>query len=273
MNRRLRSRMIMSAILGQSLMLCLPSRAQHTLASGMIDFQIVDSLTGRAVGPALIRWDPDSSLKKTNIGLTKAELSSAAGRFAARFSPDTYLFDISAPAYRTMHSHFTVIDGAEIRVNIALDPIEPPSELRDELITQKLRRDFELVTGYVVDGNTHMPLSNVRIRFQQSDVSTTTDTAGYFEAYVEAVPTDKVSRPEDFPDLDSVSAVAIGYRSYTLKGVLHTPGAYSVMKIELAAGTGTIVDEEKHGALLGSEAGDRPAAGSSNSSVTQGGVR
>jgi hypothetical protein len=215
---------------------------------GNIDFQILDSATGYAVGSATIKWDAiGQSIPSV---LSHSGTASSGGQFQQQLSPGEYVFEISAPGYQTTRTHFDVESGSVIRPNINLDPVSPPPELRENVVASELRDGLDLVHGYVVDKLTHSPMANVQVTLSQSGAGATTNARGYFQIYVGAVSTADLSRPEDFPALDTLTAAATGHKSYILSGLLHVPGSALVTRIEMTPGTGTTREQIDHPALM-----------------------
>ena len=223
------------------------ANAQTNASYGSIDFQVLDSATGYAVGYAKISWAPAKELPLST--LPYFQVSSSNGRIAEHLSPGEYVFEISASGYKPLRTHFSVTPGVVVHSNINLDPVSRPPELRKDVISSELRNGIELVHGYVVDGLTYKPISNVKIKLEQGGKALT-DARGYFQLYANAISTAKLSRPEDFPALDVLTAAAPGYKQYVLGGLLHVPGSAATIRIEMTPGVGTTARGIAHRPLM-----------------------
>ena len=219
--------------------------------NGSIDFQILDSATGYAVSSVTIKWDVVA--KSILAALPHSGLSSSGGNFVQQLSPGEYVFEISAPGYQPMRTHFDIA-GSTVHANINLDPLSPPQELRDDMVAPKLRDEFELVHGYIVDAITRRPLAGVQLHLQESGATATSDSRGYFLLYSGAASTVDASKPEDIPATDTLTAIASAYKVYTLTGLLHVPGSDSVIRIAMIPGFGSSREHMDHRPLLPSGA-------------------
>jgi hypothetical protein len=188
------------------------------------------------VDPTTIKWDAVG--ESIPSALSYSGISSSNGRFGQELSQSEYAFEISAPGYRPMRTHFGITMGSVVRANINLDPVNLPTELRDDVVASELRDGYELVHGYIVDGETHLPMAGVKLRRQESDATSVSDSRGYFQLYAGAISTENASRPEDFPEADTLTATASGYKTYTLTGLLHMSGSHTVLRIAMAPGLG-----------------------------------
>lgn len=216
--------------------------------NGGIAFRILDSATGYVVPFATIKWDAvGNSVPAT---LFHAGIPSSHGRFMQELSPGEYAFEISAPGYRALRTHFAIAASSVVHSNINLDPINAPRELRDDVVASELLDGYDLIHGYIVDGETHLPLAGVDLSFRQSGANAVSDSTGYFQIYVAAISTKNASRPEDFPAADTLRATASGYKVYTLAGLLYVPGSHTVLRIAMIPGAGVINKSIEHRPLL-----------------------
>src|SRR5215831_17875244 len=127
--------------------------------------------------------------------LSHSGFSSPGGHFLQELLPSEYAFEISAHEYHPMRTHFGVAPGSVTRANINLDPVNPPQELREDIVASELRDGFELLHGYTGDAVTHRPVPGVHLRLKESGASATSDVRGYFQLYVVAVSTANAQAP------------------------------------------------------------------------------
>ena len=211
-----------------------PSPAQATTSG--IDLQILDSATEFGVPSAIIKW---------GFALSQSATSSSEGKLSVRLEPGfDYGFVISAPGYKPMSFHYPITSGSIAHLNINLDPVVLPRELRESTVNPKLRTGLELDHGYVSDALTHRPIAHVEVRLQQSGAAATTNSRGYFQMMAPAHDTSKLRRAEEYPPLDSLTASATGYKTYILTGLLHDPRSWRRFTIELTPGTGVVREDD-----------------------------
>jgi hypothetical protein len=182
-----------SASLGQQ-----PKQSALLNNSGNINFQVLDSATGYVVPSARIKWDAVVG-QSVPSALSHSGISSSNGQFAQELSPSEYAFEISAQGYRPLRTHFGITMGSVVRANINIDPVNLPTELRDDVVASELRDGYELVHGYVVDGEAHLPMAGVKLQLQESGAASVSDSRGYFEIYAGAISTETHQSPTNFP--------------------------------------------------------------------------
>jgi hypothetical protein len=223
-----------------------PSMAQGT-ASG-IYFQFLDDANGFDVSSAEIKW---ARVGQSSIPpLSQSAVSSSEGRLPLRLSPGEYVFEISASGYKSMRGHYAVTLGSMPTLNVHLDPLVPPEELREAAVAGELRKGMELDHGFVTDALTHRPIAHVEIRLQQSGAAAVTNSRGYFEMMAPAQDTSHLRDAEEFPPSDTLTASAPGYKAYILTGLWHDPQSWKRINIELTPGTGTTHEDTTPRALM-----------------------
>jgi len=242
-------------------MLSEPVLAQGT-ASG-IDFQILDSATGFGVPSATIKW---GQIGQRSISpLSQSSVSSSEGKLPLQLSPGGYAFEISAPGYKPMRTHYPVTLGSVVPLNVNLDRVVPPEELRETTVDSELRKGMELDHGFVTDALTHRPIAHAQVRLQQSGAAATTNSRGCFQMMAPAQSTSHLRSAKEFPPLDTLIASAPGYKTYILTGLLHVPRSWTVTRIELTPGTGVTHHDTTPAPLMppGSLPKNRPASSAS----------
>jgi len=227
-------------------MLSEPILAQGT--SSGIDFQILDGATGFGVPSATIKW---GQIGQRSISpLSQSAVSSAEGKLPLQLSPGEYAFEISAPGYKLMRTHFGATSGSLASDSIHLDPVVPPEELRESTVDSELREGMELDHGFVTDALTHRPIAHVEVRLQLSGAAATTNSRGYFQLMAPAQSTSHLRSAEEFPTSDTLTASAPGYKTYILTGFWHDSQSWRVINIELTPGTGVTREDITPRALM-----------------------
>jgi hypothetical protein len=233
-------------------MLSEPILAQGT-ANGM-DFQIVDSATGIGVGPAEIKW---GRIGQTSVApLSQSAVSSSEGKLLLQLPPGEYALEIAVPGYNPMRTYDSVASGSVVSDNINLDPVVPAEEFRDSAVNPELGEGMELDHGFVSDALTHRPIAHVELKLEQSGAAATTNSRGYFQMMAPAQDTSKLRSAEEYPPLDTLTALAPGYKTYVMTGILHVPKGWSRFRIDLTPGTGITREDETPVPLM--PAGSQP---------------
>lgn len=226
-------------------MLSEPILAQGT--SSGIDFQILDDANGFGVPSAKIKW---GQIGQRSISpLSQSAVSSSEGRLPLQLSPGDYALEISAPGYKPMRIHYPVTLGSVVPMNVNLDPVVPPEELRESTVDAELRDGMELDHGFVTDALTHRPIVHAEVKLQLSGAATTTNTRGYFQLMAPAQSTSNLNSIEEFPPSDTLTASAPGYKTYLITGFWHDSQSWRRMNIQLTPGTGTTREDITPGAL------------------------
>ena len=209
-----------------------PVQAQ---TSGSLKISFRDSLTGYAV-PTLF------ASEKQKEGARNVLVTDAAGRGLYQLAAGRHDIEVAPGGYRPMKTHFAVDPQTPLAVTVWLDPLEPPEELRPEVIRAKLRPGYTMLHGHVSDVQAGRPLAKVRIRLEQSGVETQTDERGYFLLYA---PAPHINPTEELPKTDSLVAEVGGFETYRLTNILLTKGA-SHFKLDLERGEGVIERDKGH---------------------------
>jgi len=235
-------------------------------AESGIDFQILDSATGFGVASATIKW---GQIGQTSVApLSQSVVSSPGGKVMLQLPPGEYAFEYSASGYKSMRGNDGVTSGAVVPLNVVLDPVLPPEELRKSTVDTLLRKGMELDHGFVSDALTHRPIAHAWVRLEQSGAAATTNSRGYFQLMAPAQDTSKLNSAQEFPPLDTQIVTAPGYKTYVLTGILHVPQSWTVDNIELTPGRGTTREDVTPVPLrprgssppqAGPEAGPRPS--------------
>jgi len=211
-------------------------------ASGSLNISFRDSATGYAV--------PTSFSAENQTARARATLvTDAAGRGRYQLAAGRHNLEIAARGYRPFKTHFEVDPQTPLAVTIWLDPLEPPEELRPEVVAAKLMPGYTMLHGHVADAQGGRPLAGVRIHLENAGVEGWTDERGYFLLYAL---TPSVNPTEELPKTDHLMAEFAGFKTYRIANVLLTEGD-AHFKIELERGEGTVERDKGHKMLRGAE--------------------
>jgi len=214
----------------------------QTQASGGLNISFRDSATGYAV--------PTSFSAENQTARARAALvTDAAGRGRYQLAAGRHNLEVAARGYRPLKTHFEVDPQTPLAVTVWLDPLEPPEELRPEVVAAKLIPGYTMLHGHVANAQVGRPLAGVRIRLENAGVEAQTDERGYFLLYSL---TPSVNPTEELPKTDHLMAEIAGFKTYRIANVLMTEGD-AHFKIELEQGEGTIERDKGHKMLRSAE--------------------
>ena len=210
-------------------------------ASGSLKLSARDSMTGQAVHTQLT-----SSLEDRD----STELSTdASGRGQYLLSAGRHDFEIEAPGYQSLKTHFEVQPETTLDVTVWVDPKEPPEELRPEVIKSKLRPGYVMLHGHILDAMTGSPLQGVTVHLEQSAREAQTDDRGYFLFYA---PAPVINPIEELPKTDNLIADLDGFKTYRRVNILLAEGAAHFI-IDMKRGEGVAEHDATHKLMRSSE--------------------
>lgn len=214
----------------------------QTQPSGNLNITFRDSATGYAV--------PTSFSAENQTARARAALvTDAAGRGWYQLAAGRHNLEVAARGYRPLKTHFEVDPQTPLAVTVWLDPLEPPEELRPEVVEAKLIPGYTMLHGHVADAQAGWPLAGARIRLENAGVEAQTDERGYFLLYALAPPVNPTEEP---PKTDHLVAYFAGFKTYRVANVLLTEGD-SHFKIELEQGERTVERDRGHKLLRSAE--------------------
>ena len=83
--------------------------------------------------------------------------------------------EIHAAGHKSLRTHFEPDVRSVTNVTLWADPLEPPDELRPEVIESEIRPGKALLHGHVLDSETGLPLKNARVCLERTRVKAQTD--------------------------------------------------------------------------------------------------
>jgi len=78
--------------------------------------------------------------------------------------------EIQAVDHKSLRTHFEPDLQSVKNVTFWVDPLEPPDELRPEVITSKTRAGQALLHGHVLDSETGLPIKGARVRLERAEL-------------------------------------------------------------------------------------------------------
>ena len=167
--------LLISAAAVLSLLICRQSsrvvfgRTSREVA-GSLNLIVRDSMTGSAVSSEIAA--------KVKNGLATF-LTDAEGTGRHQLSSGRNDLEVHAVGYKNLATHFEPDSDSVKDVTIWIDPLEPPDELRPEVVSSKIRRGQALLHGHVFDSGTRQPISGAHVHLESNLKRMTEDTFSY----------------------------------------------------------------------------------------------
>src|SRR2546427_8674391 len=181
--------------------------------AGSLNLIVRDSLTGSAVSSEI-----DAKGKN---GLATLSLDAdGAGRYP--LSSGRNDLEVHAVGYKNLATHFEPDSDSVKDVTIWIDPLEPPDELRPEVVSSKIRWGQALLHGHVFDSGTRQPISGAHVHLECAGVESQTNDRGYFLLYA-SVPS--INPTQELPSLDTLVVRSEGFKAYRRAHVTIAEGA------------------------------------------------
>ena len=133
----------------------------------------------------------------------------------------------------------------DANVIVWVDPLQPPPELRPDVIAAQWRDGFMFVHGHVTGRETGLPLEAARV--DAGGVSTTTDGRGYFAMHV----------PAGREVLD-LTLELDGFKSHVIENTLMLDGGDTHFVVQMESGHGTTKRDDGHKIWLHRPEGPHP---------------
>jgi hypothetical protein len=207
-------------------------------AESLTEIEFFDSATGYAIQPESITVESQEAQRPARH-FGKGNVNKA-GRAQLLLERGRHTITASSSKYFPLSSSLQVKENVPYRIHVLLDPIEVPEELKSETIIAKHRDDSTLIQGFIVDEESHQPLSGVRVHSQPSGVKTSSDARGYFQLHVPVQ-----SRKEKLSTPASLIFEKPGYQTKERQYLELWPRGDSTYKIRLQRGTGREVLDER----------------------------
>jgi hypothetical protein len=140
-------------------------------------------------------------------------------------------------------------------MDFQIHPTVPPPEERPEVLNPQMRQGYSMTYGYVVDGETGKPLSDVRVRWETSDIETKSNARGYYALFTAVPPSNP--NPPALPPTDTLIAELSGYKKFVYHRFPMFEGQASGTNIQMERGSG--MNEITFTARWMMDANDMPA--------------
>jgi len=141
----------------------------------------IDSYTNHLIPDAIITFlETGKSFKISEQEKIKEYLKT--------LPPGRYNFKIQADGYKEMTSWISVPDALYGVSLTIMKPDKLPFELTEEYLKPLRQSNMALIVGYVVDGDSHLPIEGVRVSIPSLNKSTFTNSRGFYWLNVPPMP-------------------------------------------------------------------------------------
>jgi hypothetical protein len=215
-------------------------------AKAVISLRIrfIDSVTGYAVYPEEISVKDNLTQKAVYEKISSEEQAITEfqrGIALLSLPAGSYACTVKATGYWPMVINLNVDDKSPSQIEIHVDPVEPPLEVRPEFIRPLHRPDSTVIVGFIVDDDSGQPIPDVRVSWVGGNGSSKTDERGFFILHI-PLPT----HYEGIPTAD-VLFEKEGYQTEERRFIELMPNNDWIYRIRLVRGTGKkIIDERKY---------------------------
>ena len=208
--------------------------------AGSLNLIVRDSLTGSAVSSEI-------AAKDRNGLATFSTDAEGTGRY--QLSSGRNDLEVHAVGYRNLATHFESDSDSVKDVTIWIDPLEPPNELRPEVVSSKIRSGQALLHGHVFDSTTRQPVSGAHVYLECAGVEAETNDRGYFLLYAPVPP---INPTREFPRTDNLVVNLEGFKAYRRANVNIAEGATHFI-IDMSRGEGVMETDGTHKLMLSPE--------------------
>src|SRR6266850_4134764 len=207
---------------------------------GGLKLVVRDSMTGFALPSEVV------SQVKNGVG---SLWTNANGQGNYQLTSGLNDLEIQAVDHKYLRTHFEPDLQPVKNVTFWVDALEPPAELRPEVITSKIRPGQALLHGHIFDSETGLPIKGARVRLERVGVRAQTNARGYFLLYGLVPP---MNPAEDVPGSDNLIVYMPGFKTYRRANVTIAEGATHFI-IDMSRGDGVTGMDDTHKLKLSPE--------------------
>jgi hypothetical protein len=198
-----------------------------------LKLRVRDSMTGVALPAEIV------SQVKNGVGTL---WTNAKGEGNYQLVSGRNELELHAANHKSLRTHFEPDVQPVTNVTFWIDPLEPPEELRPEVINSKLRSGQALLHGHVFDSETGLPIMDAQVRLERAGVRSHTNDRGYFLMYGPVRPTNPA---EELPGADNLIVNVKGFKTYRRANVTIAQDATHFI-IDMSPGAGVTRQDDTH---------------------------
>ena len=177
----------------------------------------------------------------TNRSVSHNVAVNRGGKQAFKLEDGLYLYEVSAPGYKSLRSYFQESSPSTFPDVIWIAP---------EISAKRLpagMQGYMTLSGYIVDLGTGGALQNARIHTSDDTVKATSDTEGYFTLYVPVVSNSStISKESQIGTEIDIIVEADGHKTQALRHNLIWDGGSEQFIIDMHRGQGRIERDKRH---------------------------
>lgn len=216
-------------------LLCFCARAQN--AGSVFQFRFFDEQTGIRVIPYKVTVT-NREHSKTSYTLAEQEIDDNGTAILA-VKDGTYDITVAAREYEPMSTWFDMRQQT-LNVKFRLVPFSKQMSLSVDHLQGLHRPDTMVLTGFVVDDSTGLPLKDVQVAPVSNVVRTRTDANGFFVLMLPT--TNGLNEPKS---MDTIQVSKSSYTTERYEPIRTHPQGDLILRPRLRPGTGTHVEQMK----------------------------
>jgi hypothetical protein len=152
-----------------------------SLTSEKVFLGAIDSYTNHLIPEAIITF--------LNTGKSfRISEQEKIREYLKTLSPGRYDYKIQADGYKEMTSWLVVPDALFSVSLTKMEPYKLPFELTEEYLKPLRQPNMALIVGYVVDGDSHLPIEGAKVSIPSFNKSTFTNSRGFYWLNVPPMP-------------------------------------------------------------------------------------
>ncbi len=218
--------------------LCLAASLQPAVGSdenGGLDLRVRDSDAGTGIAAHVVLSVDDGTRQVLEL--------SRSGFRPIALPPGKISLEARAPGYAPLTTHLSIRRGQRLPLTLWLDPLEVRGPCSVDHVASRMKRNWILVHGHVVDGATGAPVGDALVRLEPSAVSTRTDVEGHFELQ-SPVP---IYGADELPETGYLIVESSGFKRYLQRGFPMIEGnAHVIVDLQPGRGDETVAHDGRH---------------------------
>lgn len=206
---------------------------------GQVQVRLFDSVTGYGIEPKAM----DAITIRSGLQEQKPQQIKEDNTISLAADQGVYDLTVAVEGYRPMITKISV-EEVSTPVEILLDPVETPPEMKEEYINSLTRANVATVIGYLVDEQTGRPLAKAVVSLSNGTLRSKSNKRGFF---VLQIPVEESYSKANEPVLKDIRFAKSGYTTEERQYVQAFPGQAMVYRIRLHPGDGiNVIDERQH---------------------------
>ncbi len=208
---------------------------ENIRGSNKVIIQVRDSKTGYGIAAELHLKEKD----QISEAIIKTDNN---GKIILELRDGIFAYKVIASGYKAVENYFQLQWTKELKLQVWLDPIDIPNELKLENIKSLIKPDYAYIYGFVVDNEQYQPLKNVKVKLERLKAEAETDDKGFFSMYAFA----NINFISELPEKDNLIFQKEGFKTYIIKNTFIIPNEAIGFLVDLEKGIGVKSREDLH---------------------------